>query len=214
MRSLPRATADALASDTSSRAELRLPGIVGRARHPVLAAQLRHHRTTASASFRMPMICSSENCFRFIPSVPPRAVSSSRWMKKRGARQDRPLRLWSSDQARRQRGRQFITCLNRADDHAHGRSQRTLNLVSRSVSVYAAVTEGYGQAATSGGMAHVVTNGPSMGQEESNRLRATRAVAGRLPSCWCWHWWRWSCRRSWDGSGPRSRRRRCSMRRI
>ena len=34
---------------------------------------LRHKSVTtapASASFKMPIICSSENCFRFIPSVP------------------------------------------------------------------------------------------------------------------------------------------------
>jgi hypothetical protein len=44
-------------------------GLVERNRELTLVpAQLRHHRAVA-ASFRMPMICPSENCFRFIPPV-------------------------------------------------------------------------------------------------------------------------------------------------
>lgn len=48
---------------------------------------MRHSSITtapASASFRMPIICSSKNCFRFICPSREGPVSRSKWMKKAG----------------------------------------------------------------------------------------------------------------------------------
>jgi hypothetical protein len=42
----------------------------------------------------MPMICSSENCFRFMSSVPLNGPdSSSKWRKKRGSRHQAQMTL-------------------------------------------------------------------------------------------------------------------------